>query len=168
MPLRRRKTEETHKITDIEDFFKLHQEACERGDTFYTDPVSGFLVFTEVAHKKRGKCCGSGCRHCPYNHVNVCDEQKLARIQQPAILCRGTSLKFSPDSAAEIRVLFFSGGKDSFLTLRALAREMSDSAVGIVLLTTFDAPSRIIAHQAAGHLMVCANASEHAFLGPCS
>ena len=36
-----------------------------------------FLVFTEVAHRKRGKCCGSGCRHCPYNHANVREEQKL-------------------------------------------------------------------------------------------
>ncbi len=24
------------------------------------------LVFTEAYHLKRGSCCGSGCRHCPY------------------------------------------------------------------------------------------------------
>ena len=29
---------------------------------------------TELAHKKRGKCCGSGCRHCPFNHENVKDK----------------------------------------------------------------------------------------------
>ncbi len=28
-------------------------------------------VFTEWYHRKRGSCCGSGCRHCPYGHQNV-------------------------------------------------------------------------------------------------
>ncbi len=27
---------------------------------------NGYVVFTEVYHKKRGYCCGSGCRHCPF------------------------------------------------------------------------------------------------------
>lgn len=27
---------------------------------------NGFLVFTEAYHRKRGYCCKSGCRHCPY------------------------------------------------------------------------------------------------------
>ncbi len=27
---------------------------------------NGLLVFTEAYHLKRGYCCGSGCRHCPY------------------------------------------------------------------------------------------------------
>lgn len=26
-----------------------------------------FIVFTRVYHLKRGSCCGSGCRHCPYD-----------------------------------------------------------------------------------------------------
>ena len=29
------------------------------------------LVFTAWYHLKRGECCGSGCRHCPYDHINV-------------------------------------------------------------------------------------------------
>ena len=32
---------------------------------------NGLLVFTSAYHLKRGYCCGSGCRHCPYGHVNV-------------------------------------------------------------------------------------------------
>lgn len=32
---------------------------------------NGMWVFTEWYHLKRGSCCGSGCRHCPYDHVNV-------------------------------------------------------------------------------------------------
>ena len=26
-----------------------------------------FMVFTREFHLKRGQCCGSGCRHCPYD-----------------------------------------------------------------------------------------------------
>lgn len=32
---------------------------------------NGYVVFTEYYHLKRGYCCGSGCRHCPYKHENV-------------------------------------------------------------------------------------------------
>lgn len=48
------------------------------------------------------------------------------------------------------KVLFFSGGKDSFLALRQLVRqagEEEEKPFGIVLITTFDAMTRIIAHQ---------------------
>jgi hypothetical protein len=34
-------------------------------EDFYKTP-EGFLVFTEKYHLKRGYCCQSGCRHCPY------------------------------------------------------------------------------------------------------
>lgn len=27
---------------------------------------NGNVVFTAAYHLKRGACCGSGCRHCPY------------------------------------------------------------------------------------------------------
>lgn len=36
----------------------------------------GLLVFTRTYHLKRGKCCGSGCIHCPYNYVGVKDAEK--------------------------------------------------------------------------------------------
>jgi Family of unknown function (DUF5522) len=26
----------------------------------------GLMVFTEKYHLKRGNCCGSGCKHCPF------------------------------------------------------------------------------------------------------
>jgi hypothetical protein len=37
---------------------------------FYKDEF-GNIVMTESFHIKRGKCCGSGCRHCPYSPVNL-------------------------------------------------------------------------------------------------
>lgn len=33
-------------------------------EDFYME--NGNLVFTAAYHLKRGSCCGSGCRHCPY------------------------------------------------------------------------------------------------------
>lgn len=30
---------------------------------------NGFMVFTAVYLSKRGFCCRSGCRHCPYGFV---------------------------------------------------------------------------------------------------
>jgi hypothetical protein len=33
-------------------------------EDFYFD--GPYLVFTEIYHRKRGYCCNSDCRHCPY------------------------------------------------------------------------------------------------------
>ncbi|MHB1673672.1 MAG: DUF5522 domain-containing protein [Acidobacteriaceae bacterium] len=35
-------------------------------DTYFDGP---YLVFTEAYHRKRGYCCQSGCRHCPYGFL---------------------------------------------------------------------------------------------------
>ena len=34
-------------------------------EDFYYE--NGLLVFTAAYHLKRGYCCDSGCRHCPYH-----------------------------------------------------------------------------------------------------
>ncbi len=44
-------------------------------------------------------------------------------------------------------VLFWSGGKDSFLALRKRANRHLCSTENIVLLTTFDMTTRVVAHQ---------------------
>ena len=36
---------------------------------FYYDK-NGRMVMTEEYHKKRGKCCGNGCLHCPYEPIH--------------------------------------------------------------------------------------------------
>jgi hypothetical protein len=42
------------------------QETTKKVETdFYKDKF-GNIVMTESFHIKRGKCCGSGCLHCPY------------------------------------------------------------------------------------------------------
>jgi hypothetical protein len=58
-------------MKDVDQPQREHDAAVRRGDDRYTDPESGARVFTELFHRRRGFCCGSGCRHCPYDHVNV-------------------------------------------------------------------------------------------------
>ena len=38
----------------------------EEGD-YYLTP-EGYRCFTEQYHLRRGYCCESGCRHCPYGY----------------------------------------------------------------------------------------------------
>ncbi|MEO8725012.1 MAG: DUF5522 domain-containing protein [Acidobacteriaceae bacterium] len=44
---------------------------------------NGYFVFTELYLLKRGTCCESGCRHCPYGFGPEGLKRKLARKQQP-------------------------------------------------------------------------------------
>ena len=135
-------------VGDIEDWHALHERACAAGELTYVDPETGYSVMTRLKHEARGRCCGSGCRHCPYDHANVKD--KAGRIQQPAFL---TPVRDSEGDGAGGRcegggttLLMWSGGKDSFLALRALVRS-GRPLHQLALLTTFDAASRRIAHQ---------------------
>lgn len=43
---------------------RLQRLGLEPGDYYFSE--EGYLVFTEQYHIKRGYCCQSGCRHCPY------------------------------------------------------------------------------------------------------
>lgn len=43
-----------------------HDAATEAGAERYTDPATGYGVFTAQALWDRGTCCATGCRHCPY------------------------------------------------------------------------------------------------------
>ena len=50
----------------MEDIEEIHRLACRSKHEAYICPSSGLTVFTEYGHLKRGRCCGCGCRHCPY------------------------------------------------------------------------------------------------------
>ena len=38
-------------------------QVLQPGDAYLDGP---YLVFTAAYHLRRGYCCNSGCRHCPY------------------------------------------------------------------------------------------------------
>lgn len=46
-------------------------------EDFYYSP-EGFVIFTEHYHLKRGHCCQSGCKHCPYGF-----DKNTGRIRNP-------------------------------------------------------------------------------------
>ncbi|MEQ8362645.1 MAG: DUF5522 domain-containing protein [Cyclobacteriaceae bacterium] len=51
------------------DFTRYQTSQLVEGIDFYME--SGMYVFTKWYHIKRGYCCNSGCRHCPYRGNDV-------------------------------------------------------------------------------------------------
>jgi ATP-binding cassette subfamily B (MDR/TAP) protein 1 len=125
-------------MTDIEE---LHRAACAGEQDVYTDPLTGYQVITAHCHRKRGWCCGSGCRHCPFGHHNVKSEKRRKNaITEPTLLRAGRPSS-SPSACCD--VAFFSGGKDSFLAALEAVKELraggaEGAGKSVVLLTTFD------------------------------
>ena len=116
---------------------QLHQIACQEGRDTYIDPATGYQVLTSKALIRRGTCCGNSCRHCPYGHINVSD---LARTQ--AQITKPVLMNWVPREGS-LDVLFWSGGKDSFLALSQLVEENKN----VILLTSFGAITNRVSIQ---------------------
>lgn len=43
---------------------------------------AGLMVLTAAFHLKKGFCCGNGCKHCPYNYINVKEPKRSALIEE--------------------------------------------------------------------------------------
>jgi hypothetical protein len=100
----------------------------------YIDRKTGYYVFTELSHRRRGKCCGQACRHCPFGHESVRETDRPALIKQPAWLCRNKS---GASVGEDVDVLIWTGDVACWLALRRLATERR-----VVLLSAFDVQSR--------------------------
>lgn len=46
----------------------------EGEDYYYNE--QGYVVLTAKYHLQKGFCCGNGCKHCPYNYINVPEQQR--------------------------------------------------------------------------------------------
>lgn len=139
---------------DIED---IHEAACAAGKRGYRDPTTNLMVFTRIAHLQRGRCCGNGCRHCPYGHVLVTNPAKRTNEMSAPRLLRASP----PSALEESDVLFFSGGKDSYLALRRHERALAAGDPprrGLVLITTFSGADGIVGHQQVPFRWVAAQA----------
>jgi hypothetical protein len=51
---------------DYPQIIQVHADALRAGSDTYVDPRSGLTVLTAGYLARRGYCCDSGCRHCPY------------------------------------------------------------------------------------------------------
>jgi hypothetical protein len=49
-----------------DEIVAAHTRALEAGADSYVDPTSGLTVLSAGYLARRGTCCDSGCRHCPY------------------------------------------------------------------------------------------------------
>lgn len=131
----------------MHDIEELHRAACAAGRYTYRDPGSGYDVFTAHYLRTR-KCCSCGCRHCPYRAAGggrsgggggnggIGNAGGVPRLE----LLNGDL----DDADGEVDLLFWSGGKDSYLAYRAMCRENQRE---IIWCTTYEARTRVVAHQ---------------------
>ena len=63
------------------------------GEEFYYNE-EGLMVLTEKYHLERGYCCGNGCKHCPFDYVNVPEPRRSKLIAQRT--SRGNNATESP------------------------------------------------------------------------
>lgn len=54
------------------------------GEDFYYNQ-QGYMVLTEKFHLAKGFCCGNGCKHCPYNYINVPEPKRSELINNTSI-----------------------------------------------------------------------------------
>jgi ATP-binding cassette subfamily B (MDR/TAP) protein 1 len=115
----------------------LHSKACAEGLDTYVDPTSGYQVLTSNALLRQGRCCGNSCRHCPYGRFNV------RGVDSPELPMANPVLINWAAKQSGLNILFWSGGKDSFLTLMHLLGDGKN----VVLLTSFGAYTNRVSIQ---------------------
>lgn len=55
---------------------RLLRLGYQMGDFYFTP--EDYVVWTEQYHRRRGYCCQSGCRHCPYGNSPADRARKAA------------------------------------------------------------------------------------------
>ena len=58
----------------------MKKQLTEGLDFYYNE--AGLMVLTEKYHLDKGFCCGNGCRHCPYDYVNVPEPKRTTLLNQ--------------------------------------------------------------------------------------
>ncbi len=53
----------------------------KEGEDYYFNQ-QGLMVMTEQYHLKRGYCCKSGCKHCPWGYGKIKDSYNQIPIQE--------------------------------------------------------------------------------------
>ncbi|KAG1704959.1 hypothetical protein DVH05_004985 [Phytophthora capsici] len=160
---------EEAKSAELLEIEELHRAACANKQAMYTDPATGYSVMTAYILNERQVCCGNGCRHCPYGHANVKDPSRRKNtlagsvFLQPRRRSRGFA-KDSPggqllwpdgataasDEPNDLVVVFWSGGKDSFLALSGIFEAYASEhkpMPRVVLLTTIDPKTNVVPIQ---------------------
>ncbi len=53
----------------------------KEGEDYYFNE-DGLMVLTAAFHLKKGFCCGNGCKHCPYNYINVKEPRRTELLEK--------------------------------------------------------------------------------------
>lgn len=59
---------------NLRKFTTMNKPQLQPEDYYISE--EGYIVFTETYHLKRGYCCKSGCKHCPYGYDKKTDSFK--------------------------------------------------------------------------------------------
>ncbi len=54
------------------------------GEDFYYNE-DGYIVLTQKYHLEKGDCCGNGCKHCPYEYVNVPEPKRKELLKAQSV-----------------------------------------------------------------------------------
>lgn len=63
---------------------EIHRRALQEERFTYVDPHTGLSVFTELFHLRRGHCCKSSCRHCPWREESAGCDADNAEVRKRA------------------------------------------------------------------------------------
>ncbi len=58
-----------------DDFIGFSKRSNLTEEDYYLSE-EGYIIFTDAYHLKRGYCCKSGCKHCPYGFDKKTNEIK--------------------------------------------------------------------------------------------
>ncbi|MDF2190895.1 DUF5522 domain-containing protein [Paraflavitalea sp. CAU 1676] len=58
----------------------MKKELIEGVDFYYNE--QGYVVLTAKFHLERGRCCGNGCLHCPYEYMNVPEPRRTELLNK--------------------------------------------------------------------------------------
>ena len=53
----------------------------KEGEDYYFNQ-DGLMVLTAAFHLKKGFCCGNGCKHCPYDYINVKEPHRTDLLEK--------------------------------------------------------------------------------------
>ncbi len=62
-------------MSNYRKYCDMKNNLIEGTDFYYNE--QGYIVLTARYHLERGHCCGNGCRHCPYDYINVPEPKRI-------------------------------------------------------------------------------------------
>lgn len=69
-------------MTGYRKLLNMKKTFTEGEDFYYNE--AGLMVLTAKYHLEKGYCCGNGCKHCPFDYINVPEPKRSELKKQGA------------------------------------------------------------------------------------